>query len=694
MGLIEADSSDEEAERLRRQFVPAPDSSDDEPPIEAVVRQEGGRRQPAKAVVGWSRSGGRPALGISSAAGRSSAPKRGHRSAFADSSDEEAERIAKAAASKHHPSEGSAAPPRCVSVREMDSSDEEAAKKAAALAHTRRARGTARGKAGNGAPRPTADKVELDSSDEELARLAAAGKPSAPKPAPSKLPAPKLAPSKPVPSKGKPPGQRVLMDSSDEEVGSCGNHARPQQHARRKQRKQQQQQPQQQPQKHQPPAARLDLASERSAQPSSSTVPGHVSPVAQPASRVSASKAGLAPRVAAIAAAAAARAAALAEERSSSSPSDSASSDGEVEHSPERGVARHLQRLPKRHTHVPSLHKCEAALGPWETSKAAVVEAHLVALDEAMDRKQERATGNKVGPPTAAPPMKLPMKSRATPASQQTAGQEGHSAEASADPRPEGSVGVAAESVGRSEAEDEAQTLAEMVAAADAAEAGVDGPSADTAQAGAAERLAEHVLPRAAKRMAASRPSAQPSAARKRRGSIVVSDDDDDDDDDDGGGDDDDDENQPVQDSHCDPPQRPPQPRTGSRGETRIIDDLGSDIGDGSDGGDDSDGSDGSDDESGDDDDSGEGGEFEREFAVDDEMEVDFDQRGVSGGRGRRGHHLMRPRPKPPPLLAEAAQVGAVWTACHEQRRPSWSTVHLPQPIYQAELRSNLVQVG
>lgn len=34
--------------------------------------------------------------------------------------------------------------------------------------------------------------------------------------------------------------------------------------------------------------------------------------------------------------------------------------------------------------------------------------------------------------------------------------------------------------------------------------------------------------------------------------------------------------------------------------------------------------------------------------------------------------------PMPPPLLSAAAAVGAIWTACHEQRRPSWSAAALP----------------
>jgi hypothetical protein len=52
---------------------------------------------------------------------------------------------------------------------------------------------------------------------------------------------------------------------------------------------------------------------------------------------------------------------------------------------------------------------------------------------------------------------------------------------------------------------------------------------------------------------------------------------------------------------------------------------------------------------------------------------------------GRRGPRL----PAAPPLLAQAYGIGAVWTACGDQGRPSWSTVNLDRTAAMAEQRRN-----
>ena len=44
---------------------------------------------------------------------------------------------------------------------------------------------------------------------------------------------------------------------------------------------------------------------------------------------------------------------------------------------------------------------------------------------------------------------------------------------------------------------------------------------------------------------------------------------------------------------------------------------------------------------------------------------------------------------QPAPLLEAAAEVGAVWTACVEQRRPQWSSAHLSREAAEREARAN-----
>ena len=51
--------------------------------------------------------------------------------------------------------------------------------------------------------------------------------------------------------------------------------------------------------------------------------------------------------------------------------------------------------------------------------------------------------------------------------------------------------------------------------------------------------------------------------------------------------------------------------------------------------------------------------------------------------------HGLRAAPPPAPLLSAAAAVGAVWTYCTEQSRPTWSTSHLPSERIETEQRAH-----